>query len=458
MRTRLRRTESVSRRWSSTSTRWWAPTPSWCGWTRLESNNEIKAKLFTSNTRRGPFGAGAGVRSFTFHNADGDPGVIIDKGIRLGILLSRLEDDSDSAVAAVHGSQASNSPSETYDDASEDFEYVNGVVYQHINPAIGASTHSHDTQIRGNIKIFYELIIDHGNLVGDGQVNAAHIDSGSSADGEVLTSQGDGTADWEAAGGGGGGTDDQTAAEVPVDCDRLHRQSDCNRRCHRTGRTGYHRRAGRNREGTWQQAAWPAGVIVRRSGIPYLSLVNNRYAEIPTPSTSTQWTGLSEGFIYRTARLLSWRRTTTMDRLFSSPIRTSTTTSPPRSLPRLPRPRTSRPTPTSRQLAAMTGLLNENVYDSGDGSFPTDDNRSLNVRRVLHRRGRWIRAITTTGRIDGKAAPADDRRTRSRRDGAPTKRTGSRSVNEVGRRLSEWPVLHGVHLRPTLRITLLQLT
>ena len=49
----------------------------------------------------------------------------------------------------------------------------NGIVYQHIDPAVGASTHSHDTQIRGNIKIFYTLILDHGQLVGDGNVNAA---------------------------------------------------------------------------------------------------------------------------------------------------------------------------------------------------------------------------------------------------------------------------------------------
>ena len=51
---------------------------------------------------------------------------------------------------------------------ARDFELVNGVVYQHIDPAIGASTHSHDTQIRGNIKIFYEDIIDHGNHLAGG--------------------------------------------------------------------------------------------------------------------------------------------------------------------------------------------------------------------------------------------------------------------------------------------------
>ena len=178
----------------------------------LESNNEIKAKLFTSNTRRGPFGAGSGVRAFTFHDAAGDVGVPIDGGIRLGILLSRLEDDSDSAVGALHGSEASGSPNETYNDASDDFDLDNGIVYQHIDPAVGASTHSHDTQIRGNIKIFYTLILDHGQLVGDGNVNAGHIDSESAADGEVLTADGAGGAAWEAATGGGALTQATEAA------------------------------------------------------------------------------------------------------------------------------------------------------------------------------------------------------------------------------------------------------
>ena len=171
----------------------------------LNADNSIKAKLFTSNTRSAPFGLGVTARSFTFHDADGDVGVTIDGSIRLGILISRTGDDSDSAVAAIHGAEAGNSPRESYDDASVDFELENGVVYQHINPAIGAATHSHDTQIRGNIKIFYDLIIDHGNLVGNRRVNAAHLDSGSAALGTVATAQGDGTVLYAAPAGGGGG-------------------------------------------------------------------------------------------------------------------------------------------------------------------------------------------------------------------------------------------------------------
>ena len=129
------------------------------------ADNSIKAKLYTSQTRNAPFGLGTAARAFNFHDADGGVGVPIDGGIRLGILISRLGDNSDSAVAAIHGTEAGNSPRESYDDASVDFELVNDVVYQHIDPAVGASTHSHGTDIRGNIKIFYTLIVDHGDLV-----------------------------------------------------------------------------------------------------------------------------------------------------------------------------------------------------------------------------------------------------------------------------------------------------
>ena len=69
--------------------------------------------------------------------------------------------------------EAANSPGESYGDASIDFDLINDVVYQHIDPAVNASTHSHGTDIRGNLKIFYTLIIDHGSLVGDGTVDAS---------------------------------------------------------------------------------------------------------------------------------------------------------------------------------------------------------------------------------------------------------------------------------------------
>ena len=110
-------------------------------------------------------GGTAGVRSFRFHDGAGEPGVTINGGIHLGVLLSRLGDNSDSATQAVHGAEAANSPAEDYDDASLDFVLVNDVVYEHINPGVGTSTHSHGTDIRCNFKIYYTVIIDHGDLV-----------------------------------------------------------------------------------------------------------------------------------------------------------------------------------------------------------------------------------------------------------------------------------------------------
>ena len=99
----------------------------------------------------------------------------------------------------------------------------------------------------------------------------------------------------QSGGGGGGGTDDQTAAEVDVDTanfsQNLTSADDTVQAALETidSFSQY--------QGTWQQASWPAGVIVTRSGIAYISLVNSN-TEIPTPA-STQWAGLTEGFTYR---------------------------------------------------------------------------------------------------------------------------------------------------------------
>ena len=58
----------------------------------LNSDNSIKAKLFTSATRpTSELGTVRNTHHFLFHNAAGDVGVPIDAGIRLGVLLSRLE-------------------------------------------------------------------------------------------------------------------------------------------------------------------------------------------------------------------------------------------------------------------------------------------------------------------------------------------------------------------------------
>ena len=64
----------------------------------VESNNEIKAKLFTSSIRpTSELGTNQATHHFLFHNAAGEPGVILDRNIRLGVLLSRLGDDTATA-------------------------------------------------------------------------------------------------------------------------------------------------------------------------------------------------------------------------------------------------------------------------------------------------------------------------------------------------------------------------
>ena len=227
--------------------------------------------------------------------SDDELGISLAGDERIAILVRRVGAGNTADTGLRHGSESANSPNVSYPDAEIDFDNVNHVIYRHENPAAGNDTHSHGTDIRGNLRIFYTVTIDHGSLVGSGNVNAGHIDSESAADGHVLTADGSGGSAWEASAGGGGGTDDQTAAEVAVDTTAFSRNltssDDTVQAALETidGFTQY--------QGTWQQASWPAGVIVRRSGIAYISLVNNN-TEIPTPS-ATQWSGLTEGFTYR---------------------------------------------------------------------------------------------------------------------------------------------------------------
>ena len=232
----------------------------------LNADNSIKAKLFTSQTRSAPFGLGVAPRAFNFHDADGDIGVTLDGSIRLGILISRLGDNSDSAVAAVHGTEVSFGPRESYDDANVDFDLENDVVYQHIDPAIGASTHSHGTDIRGNIKIFYDVILDHGNLVGDGTVNAAHLNSGTAADGDVATADGSGGVTYEppAAGGGGGGATEPDFFLAPIEAEGV---------------------AGLSTTGVNKLALTAANAIVNRGGFTVEAASTNQAIKVPVDGT-----------------------------------------------------------------------------------------------------------------------------------------------------------------------------
>ena len=108
-----------------------------------------------------------------------------------------------------HGAQATDSPSTSYDDAADDFSHLHGVRFTRSVPAIGHTRSAHLVdEVRGNIKIYYTVTYRHGALVGDANVNVAHIDSESAPDGQVITADGAGNSAWEAAAGGASLSDD----------------------------------------------------------------------------------------------------------------------------------------------------------------------------------------------------------------------------------------------------------
>ena len=125
---------------------------------------------------------------------------------RIRILGSRVDNDgeSGSGTRSAHlsrGDEETASPRESYDDAHLDFARIRHVRVNHAFPDVGDSTHDHaEDSVRGDIKIWYTVKLDHGNLVGDGQVNAAHLDSGSAPLGNVATADGSGNVTYAAPG------------------------------------------------------------------------------------------------------------------------------------------------------------------------------------------------------------------------------------------------------------------
>ena len=103
--------------------------------------------------------------SYPFYDADGNVGIVEEGNQRIAIILEGNEAGDTPALR--YGDQESDSPGESYPDASVDFHLENDVVYADRDPAIGQHSHSHGTRIRGNIKIFYQLIYGHDDLGSD---------------------------------------------------------------------------------------------------------------------------------------------------------------------------------------------------------------------------------------------------------------------------------------------------
>ena len=124
--------------------------------------------------------------SYPFYDADGNVGIVEEGNQRIAILLEGNEAGDTSALR--YGDQASDSPGESYPDASVDFHLENDVVYADRDPAIGQHSHSHGNDIRGNIKIFYQLIYGHDDLGSEIEPSDAipqpNTEEGSAGDGE----------------------------------------------------------------------------------------------------------------------------------------------------------------------------------------------------------------------------------------------------------------------------------
>ena len=181
-----------------------------------DSNGEVDAVYGRSAVKNLH---GSNIFNFIF-----DDVVIPSSEGRIAILGCRIDSDgesgSDSRSAHLReGTESDSSPDSSYDNGPDDFSRVHHSRYEHAFPEVGDGRHDHgETTVRGDIKIFYTITYDHGNLVGDGNVGVGHIDSGSADDGDVLTADGSGGAAFEAptGGGGGGGTDTTISVDAVV--------------------------------------------------------------------------------------------------------------------------------------------------------------------------------------------------------------------------------------------------
>ena len=162
----------------------------------VEDNDEIIAVLGQS-AESTPLSV-TGLYTFDLAVAGAeDFGVPIPANQRIAILLRRVGAGDQATVGIRYGDEAANSPQASYPDAELDFVRVHHVIFRHENPATGDTRHANNSSIRGNFQLHYKVNIDHGSLIGDGNVNANHITSGSAVDGQVLTADGSTNASWE---------------------------------------------------------------------------------------------------------------------------------------------------------------------------------------------------------------------------------------------------------------------
>ena len=183
---------------------------------QVHDDNRVHSLLGTSQFRTI---SGGGSHHFDFTSSSGEVGIPVRGGTRIAIVLSRL---GGGIVAGNRGTQASDSPNESYDDASQDFVLQNSVVYDNENPPVDHGTHSHGdhNDIRGNIEIFYTLSYNHGRFVGTDFALSDAVPQANTEDGAAGDSEEASRSNHEhpgIAGGGGAATLGGNTAETLFD-------------------------------------------------------------------------------------------------------------------------------------------------------------------------------------------------------------------------------------------------
>ena len=127
-------------------------------------------------------------------------GIPLEGGERIEVLIRRIGAGDTADTGLIRGSEHSDSPTDSYIDAENDFVLVNHVFIEQENPGVGQGTDGHGTDIRGNLQLGYTVTINHGALVGDlNNVDPEHINSGTSPRTDALYADGSGITEFRPA-------------------------------------------------------------------------------------------------------------------------------------------------------------------------------------------------------------------------------------------------------------------
>ena len=157
----------------------------------IDSNDDIDFVYGESETL---FNVGtSGTRRFDFDSS----GLRIPGSVtRLGVFLTRTGSDNTWETKVYRGQPADDSPRQSYPDAIVDFPFWRSARFASGRPELGEHIDNYITngEIYGYPKIRYTLELEHASLVGDGNISASHISSGSAAADAALLADGSGAA------------------------------------------------------------------------------------------------------------------------------------------------------------------------------------------------------------------------------------------------------------------------